>query len=60
MIMTKDQNLNDLFKMEVEQLTIQEGLAVKGGGEAGNDCTNGTCDGNSGIGCENTNCQSES
>ncbi|UVS08145.1 hypothetical protein NXY26_21395 [Parabacteroides distasonis] len=46
----------ELFKLEVEQLSLLEGKNVKGGGESGFFCDNDGCDEDSGIICDNNGC----
>ncbi|MDD2951806.1 MAG: hypothetical protein PHC95_01370 [Parabacteroides sp.] len=46
----------ELFKLEVEQLSLLEGREVKGGAQAGGDCKNGDCDVDAGNKCENVTC----
>ena len=47
----------ELFKLEVENLSLLEGREVKGGGEGGWFCNNDTCDqDDSGCFCNNDNC----
>lgn len=50
----------ELFKLEVENLSLLEGREVKGGGEAGTACSNPECEGSGGTICSNGGCDDTS